>query len=90
MNTIYICNECGSPDIETKMWVNLNTNIPISDAEEDNDCYCNNCNMNVNYIEKEVTDKERKRLFKELYASFIEQIGKMLDLAKEVYNYPGK
>ncbi len=53
---ILVCEECGSDDVETKMWVNHKTGNKgsVSDGEaEDN--YCNGCCDNTILIEK---DKE--------------------------------
>lgn len=88
MISIYVCDNCGSPDIEIKKWVNLNTNIPTSDAQIELDtCFCNNCDEETNYkLLIDIKDKERKRLFKELYSTFIEVFSEMKELAKEVYN----
>ncbi|HPC10137.1 MAG TPA: hypothetical protein PLN85_03600 [archaeon] len=43
-NTILVCSECGSEDIEVKTWVNPNTN-EIGDvvSNEEEDCWCNDC-----------------------------------------------
>ena len=84
MNLIYVCNDCGSPDVEIKKWVNLNTNIPITDV--DDECFCNNCDTTTEYKMLEVNDKEKKRLFKELYSNFIEEYGRMKELARNTYN----
>ena len=46
LDDLYMCHECGSLDIEEKMWCSINrkTNV-ITDAVDD-DCYfCNTCNQ---------------------------------------------
>lgn len=48
---IFVCEECGSEDIEERMWVGINDGI-ITDSAEDDDCFCNNCNSHQNFILK--------------------------------------
>ena len=50
--TMLVCEDCGSSDVETKMWVNPNTDElkdSCSDGESD-DNYCNNCQSHPNLI----------------------------------------
>ncbi len=45
LNTLY-CSECGSNDVEVKMWVNPNTDRiggECSTPLEEEDCWCYNC-----------------------------------------------
>ena len=42
-NEIYVCSQCGSPDIERKEWVNVNTGMCIS-QDDSSEIWCNNCN----------------------------------------------
>jgi len=37
-----VCSKCGSPDIELRMWVNINTN-EVSSCCDDGDTFCNSC-----------------------------------------------
>jgi hypothetical protein len=42
---VWTCSNCGSTNVETKKWVNLNTNVvgdSVSDGEEE-DNYCSDC-----------------------------------------------
>lgn len=42
---VWICSNCGSTNVQTKMWVDLNTNVvgnSVSDGE-DEDNYCPDC-----------------------------------------------
>ena len=44
------CSECGSDEVEMKMWVNPNTDEiggECSDTSEEEDCWCKNCEENV-------------------------------------------
>ncbi len=56
---IFVCNDCGSPEVELKAWVNANTDEYISDADDDDSGrWCNQCESNTDlcnkaeYIEK--------------------------------------
>lgn len=51
---IFVCAECGSPDVEIKAWINANTDEYLSDA--DDDCYgrwCDQCEDNTGLCNKE-------------------------------------
>lgn len=39
---IEVCGICGSPDIEIRMWVNVNTN-EVKSTCDDNETFCNGC-----------------------------------------------
>ncbi len=42
---LWLCPNCGSDNVEFKVWANANTN-EVSDTDapmEDEDCYCNDC-----------------------------------------------
>lgn len=41
-NEIEVCGICGSPDIEIRMWVSVNTN-EVKGPCDDNETYCNLC-----------------------------------------------
>jgi hypothetical protein len=41
----FTCADCGSADVEIKMWVNPNTDVIGVDCEED--AYCNECKDTV-------------------------------------------
>lgn len=40
---LWVCSECGSLDIEEKMWVRVNTGEITDCGDEGLNCYCNNC-----------------------------------------------
>lgn len=40
---LWVCSECGSLDIEEKMWVRVNTGEVTDSGDEGLNCYCNNC-----------------------------------------------
>ena len=46
--TVFSCAECGSKNVEFKMWVNPNTNEIGVDCEED--AWCNECEETVDVI----------------------------------------
>jgi hypothetical protein len=49
--TIYVCKDCGSIDIENRVWANMNTKEVTGDADEGkNVCFCNNCGEISHYI----------------------------------------
>ena len=47
---VHVCEECGSDDVETRMWMNLKTghSEPISNDLEDN--WCNRCEDHVSLM----------------------------------------
>jgi hypothetical protein len=50
--TFYVCEYCGSIDIENRVWANMNTKEVTNDVDEGEDeCFCNNCGESTNYIE---------------------------------------
>lgn len=64
LDTLY-CAECGSCDIETKMWVNPNTseiNGNCSDRTEEEDNWCRRCEEHVRLL----TLKEMWKCFSEV------------------------
>lgn len=42
LDTLY-CAECGSTSIQVRAWIDPNTNEYISDCEDDNNCWCEDC-----------------------------------------------
>lgn len=46
---IWVCAECGSPDIEEKQWINLNTKENCG-GTDDCEFYCNECADIVNHV----------------------------------------
>lgn len=52
LNTLY-CSECGSSEVDMKMWVNPNTNNisgDCSNRDEEEDCWCNTCEEHVRLL----------------------------------------
>lgn len=50
--TLY-CAECGSTNVDIKMWVNPNTGMisgTCSDLDEEDDNWCNNCENHVQLL----------------------------------------
>jgi len=48
---IYICEDCGSIDIENRVWANMNTHEVTEDVDAgESVCFCNNCGEGSNYI----------------------------------------
>lgn len=55
----YRCSKCGSLEIQSKAWVNTNTNLYISDAAfNDEDLWCNHCESHCEQIQEEDLFKE--------------------------------
>lgn len=53
---MWVCSDCGSTNVQTKRWVDLNTNEikgEVSDGESD-DNWCDNCGSHSNVEYKEV------------------------------------
>ena len=54
---IYVCQECGSKDVQVKEWVNLNTGekcgaVGSSDLNEPENNWCPDCEEGTVIIEK--------------------------------------
>ncbi len=54
---MWVCSDCGSTNVQTKRWVDLNTNEvkgEVSDGESD-DNWCEGCesHTDVSYVEVE-------------------------------------
>ncbi len=51
---ILVCASCGSKSVQTKAWIDANTNVYIDDcgygSKEDN--FCTNCNAHVKLVLK--------------------------------------
>lgn len=55
---MWVCSNCGSTNVQSKMWVNLNTNNPVSDASDDSDDnWCEGCQSHDDVYQKEVEIK---------------------------------
>lgn len=55
-NAILVCEECGSEDIQTLMWVNPNNTSQVDgelDSGDTSNNYCRNCQENVGITSKE-------------------------------------
>lgn len=44
--TKYVCKECGSENIQVRLWFNPNTNEAVDWVDDDGShyCYCEDCN----------------------------------------------
>ena len=47
----WCCKECGSENIQIRMWVNPNTSDIIGDCE-DKECWCENCKEHTRFFLK--------------------------------------
>tara|TARA_R110000772_G_scaffold62137_5_gene139682 strand:- start:14536 stop:14763 length:228 start_codon:yes stop_codon:yes gene_type:complete len=47
---IWVCQDCGSEDVEEKMWVNANTQDITGSCNDDENSYCNDCQEHVGLI----------------------------------------
>jgi len=56
----YVCRKCGCDDVESKMWVNLNTMNVTGDASENiDDNWCNDCQDSCEIVtEDEYVERE--------------------------------
>lgn len=54
--TMWVCSECGSTNVQTKMWVYLNTNEPDSEVSdgEAQDNWCCDCGTHCDISQDEV------------------------------------
>ena len=43
MDDMYVCDYCGSEDVDEKAWVNMNT-LEVSSPDSDTIFWCNTCN----------------------------------------------
>jgi len=63
--TIQVCKDCGSDDVERKMWENQKTG-ELSDASfDDDDNFCNKCEEHTPIEFKEVTEKEYQKMLRD-------------------------
>lgn len=60
----WVCANCGSPRVEQKFWVDINTNeimSPASDGESD-DNWCDECSSHPEIVtEKEFFDRQKDK-----------------------------
>ena len=56
---IFVCEECGSPDVETTYWCNCTTGI-ASTINENDAIYCDNCGKTTIITLEEYNKKETK------------------------------
>lgn len=50
---INVCESCGSDSVESKMWVNINTNELTGGDEDEPEYFCNNCQKTVTIIDED-------------------------------------
>lgn len=58
---IWVCEDCGSDDVEEKMWVNSNTQeVTGHCSDDDEEAYCNNCQSHTGLIPEDefIEDEE--------------------------------
>ena len=60
---IEVCGICGSPDIEVRMWVNVNTN-EVKSSCDDNETYCNICEEIIRLADLTTLAKYKEKLAK--------------------------
>jgi hypothetical protein len=46
MDDMWVCDYCGSEEVDEKAWVNMNT-LEVTDCIEGTTYWCNNCNDEV-------------------------------------------
>lgn len=55
---MWVCSNCGSTNVQTKMWVNLNNNKVEGDASDDSDDnWCDGCDRHGDVEQKEIEIK---------------------------------
>lgn len=47
----WVCQQCGSTDVEKQMWVKINTNRISGDVSDDNEGHCNHCESGVSLVQ---------------------------------------
>ena len=62
---IQVCSECGSPKVQTKMWVEYNTDIPQDSCSdgEDQDNWCPECESHTSFKSKRVAIVPEKKSY---------------------------
>ena len=41
--SLWLCNACGSPDPEVRIWIHANTDETTNECDSDGDCFCPAC-----------------------------------------------
>ena len=66
-NKLLVCSDCGSQDVDVKVWANVNEvckGIPLEEYQDtEENAYCNSCNTeqrSLNKAEFSVEKKEEK------------------------------
>jgi len=57
---MWVCSDCGSTKVQTKMWMNLNTNKPVSEVSDgdSDDNWCEGCESHTDVELKAVETKK--------------------------------
>lgn len=57
---IWVCEDCGSDDVEEKVWMNSNTEVITGSCKDDENNYCNDCQAHVRLIPEDefIEDEE--------------------------------
>lgn len=59
--TLWVCPECGSDNVQAKMWANVNTNKVCDEAMEDDDeYYCEDCKNHIGKVSEEIMMPRKK------------------------------
>lgn len=59
--SVWVCPECGSDNVQAKMWVNVNTNNVCGEAMEDDDeYYCEDCKNHIGKVSEEIMMPRKK------------------------------
>ena len=77
---VYLCPHCGSDNVESKSWVNPNTNM-VKDSDTGDDDYCNDCEQHGELLYQsipihkkvigfQVVDEERGEIHPTMEGSF--------------------
>ncbi len=50
MGKVYVCNDCGSPDVQGSAWIALNSNVIFNDEPPTDYYYCPFCDETTKSI----------------------------------------
>ncbi|MCT4587757.1 MAG: hypothetical protein N4A71_08045 [Carboxylicivirga sp.] len=68
-----VCSICGSYDVDTKMWCNINSE-EVNRYIDDYDFYCNDCDDYVEVIEEDAFDSSNPEIRKEKIECIVKKI----------------
>lgn len=60
----WVCSDCGSDQVQTKKWVDLNTDEPVSDCSDGDtsDNWCEGCESHTDVTQIKVNAKTGKEV----------------------------